>query len=264
MNNLLTKFDNIEVNNNTRISSADQMFCEDQERQYKEFLTFADDYIVYLNYNSLTNVFIRSEHLIDEMHKTKENEKLQFIHNIVDYFRDKYKVTLNSDPIQKKYNYDLTYNIIVNEIIEQLGGYNFTDKAEKEIKDEFKDTLRYNKMKVKNNKISMDDYFYLDHWDVKYKRYRVSYGSDDKFYKLFKALSHFMFKSNDCYFNNTYRIITQEENEKVFTTHHLLNNGIETIKLYKNGKIDLQFSSNEFAQQFAKEYCGYMPDQKSA
>lgn len=256
--NLLNKFDSIEVNNNTRISAVDQEFCEDQENQYKEFLTFADDYIQYLNYNSLSNKYFNSQNLISEMNKTRDYKKLEFILNIVNHFRDVYKITLKHEPIEKKYKDNITYNIIIDEIIEQLEGYNFTDKAEKEIKDEFKNSLRYDKVKVKNSKITIDNFFQLDYWDVKYKKYKVGYHSDERFYKLFKALSHFMYRANEMYFSNTYRIITQEENDDVFTTHRLSNNGVETIKLYKNGKIDLQFSTNEYTQQFAKEYCGYV------
>ena len=70
------------------------------------------------------------------------------------------------------------YDIIVDNIIEQLGGYNFIDKAEKEIKDEFKNVLRHDKIKIKNVKISIDDFFYIDSWDLKYKTYKVSYSSE--------------------------------------------------------------------------------------
>jgi hypothetical protein len=258
MDNFLNKFDDIEINNNSRISEEDQIFCEEQERMYNEFIIFSDDYLEYLKNNSLSNNYYSSTSLISEMDKTRDYKKDMFISKLVDYFRDKYRVTLKAEPIQKKYTISITHDIIINEIIEQLGGYNFEDKAEKEIKDEFKNCLRHDKIKIRNTKISIESFFYIDSWDLKYKSYKVSYNSDEKFYKLFKALSHFLFKSNQSYYGELYNIITREENDNVFKIHDIANNGVKTLKIYKNGKIDLEFSNTEYAQKFAKEYCGYI------
>lgn len=142
MNNILDKFDNIKINNNSRITVEDRMFCEKQEMTYKEFIKFSDTYLQYLNVNSLSNAFYNSNSLVNEMNKTRDYKKDQFIKNIVDYFRDQYKVTLKDESIKKKYNIDINYNIIIDEIIEQLGGHNFNDKASKEIKDALKNQVR--------------------------------------------------------------------------------------------------------------------------
>lgn len=259
MNNILGKFDNIKINNNSRITVDDQIFCEKQEVAYKEFIKFTDDYLQYLNINSLSNIFYNSNNLINEMNKNRNNKKDQFIEKIVDYFRNQYEVTLKHEPIEKKYDININYNIIIDEIIEQLGGYNFTDKAEKEIKDEFKNILRYDKIKIKNKKISIDNFFYIDSWDLKYKYYKVNYNSYERFYKLFKALSHFIYRSNKNLFQDLYDTITQKRNDKVFKTHDIHNNDIiKTLKVYKNGKIDLEFNNPDHMRKFAKEYCGYV------
>jgi len=256
---ILSKFDDIEVKNSSRISSDDQTFCEDQERNYNEFIKFSNDYLGYLKENSLSNSFYNSESLINEMNKTRDCKKDDYISKVVSYFKNKYKVTLDSKSIQKKYDININHDTIVNEIIEQLGGYNFVDKAEKEIKDEFKNELRHDKIKIKNVKISIDDFFYIDSFDLKYKSYSVSYGSDEKFYKLFKAMSHFLYKSSENFFNELYEVITRKNNDDVFRTHDIFNNDIiKTLKIYKNGKIDLEFSNAEHMRKFAKEYCGYI------
>jgi hypothetical protein len=268
MNDLLNKFDTIEVNNNTRISAEDQAFCEDQEQQFKEFLSFADDYIFYLNYNPLSNKFYNSEYLVNEMNKTKENKKDQFISNIVDYFRDKYRVTLKDEPLRKKYNIDVTYNIIIDEIIEQLGGFNFSDKAAQEIKERLKNKIRgYNRnhVNVKKSKVILDDFFYVDQWDKKWGNdYGISYNYRQEFHHLFIAISHFEQGTT----NNTYQgimhTIDYEKGDKVFTTHSMMCIKAESIKLFKNGKVEILFLTPEYAQQFAKEYCGYLPEQKTA
>ncbi len=255
---IMNQFDNIEINNNSRISADDERFCKEQENNYKEYIEYTNNYIQYLKENSFSNIFLDSDSLIKEMNEKRENNKNWFITKLVNYFKDKYKVTLTSDTIIKKYSIEIDYNMIVTEIIDQLGGYSFTDKAEKELKDEFKQAISHNKIKINNQKISIDNFFYIDSWDVKYKEYSVSYSYDEKFHKLFKAFSHFLFKSNQSNFSKLYEIITREKNEKVFTTHEISNTGITGLKLYKNGKIDIEFSNSEYARQFAKEYCGYI------
>ena len=260
---ILTKFDTIEINNNSRISVADQEFCEDQERQYKEFLSFADEYILYLNYNPIANRYYKSENLITSMETTKNNLKAQFISKIVDHFRNEYKVTLNTEPIQKKYNIDITYNIIIDEIIEQLEGYNFTDKASKEIKEAMKDEVRgYNgnvKAEIKKKKVVFDSFFYADCWDKKYGgEPSIGYSSRSGFYKLLKAISHFEQGAIENTYNNIDHAISYEKGDKVFREHSLMCFKAESMKIFKNGKVEVTFLTNEYAQQFAKEYCGYM------
>ena len=255
---ILSKFDNIEINNNSRISADDEEFCKGKEKEYKEFIEFSNNYIQYLEVNKFKNPLYNSQCLIDEMETQRQNKMGVFVNSIVNYFGNKYKVTLTSEPIYKKYSIEINYNNIVSEVIEQLGGYNFTDKAEKEIKDKFKNVVNNDKISIKNNKISIDGFFYIDSFDVKYKTYSVSYNSNRDFHKLFKAISHFLYGSNESYFSNLYDTITQKKNDDVFKTHEIANNGIKTLKLFKNGRIDLEFSSSEYARKFVKEYCGYM------
>ena len=83
---ILSKFDSIEVDNNTKISIDDQTFCEEQESGYNEFLKFSDDYLEYLNNNSLYNTFYNSGTLIDEMNKTRDDKKDIFISKVVTLF----------------------------------------------------------------------------------------------------------------------------------------------------------------------------------
>ncbi len=264
IDDIFNQFDNIEINNNSRISEDDEKFCMEKQKAYNEFIEYTNSYIQYLKDNSFSNIFLNSNSLINEMNEKRVNNKDCFITKIVNHFKDKYKVTLEYKSIQYKYdiNSNINYNIIVTEIIDQLGGYSFSDKAEKELKDEFKNTIRHNEVNIKNTKISINSFFYIDSWDVKYKTYKVAYSCDEKFRKLFKAFSHFLYKSNDSYFSNLYNIISNEKDEAVFKTHEIANKGITALKLYKNGKIDIEFSSSEYTRKFAKEYCGYI--EKSA
>jgi hypothetical protein len=112
-------------------------------------------------------------------------------------------------------------------------------------------------IKLNKTKVIIDDFFSVDTWNKKYGSEEVHYSSRKNFYTLFKALSQFNYGSPDYPFVNVYETIIREKNEKVFTTHTLANNGVLSIKLFKNGKIELVFSTSEYAEKFAKEYCGY-------
>ena len=71
-------------------------------------------------------------------------------------------------------------------------------------------------------------------------------------------MSHFIYNSSESYFRELYDVITGKNNDDVFKTHDIFNNDIiKTLKVYKNGKIDLEFTSAEHMRKFAKDYCGY-------
>ena len=259
---IINTFDNIEINNNSRISADDEEFCKTQEKLYKDFISYTDNYINYLKDNTFSNEIYNSNCLINSITETRNNKKCNFINDIVHYFRQTYKVTLTSESINKKYGIEVTYNNIIDEIINQLDGYSFTDKAEKEVKDEFKETIKHNKIKISSCKISFDSFFYANCYNYgSGNKYEVAYSYDEKFKKLFKSLAHYLNIDSES-FSKLHRTLTSEYNDLVFKTHDIDTNKIKSLKLYKNGKIDIEFSSAEYARQFAKEYCGYI--EKSA
>jgi hypothetical protein len=258
---ILSKFDDVEVTNNSRITEDDETFCKVHENQYKEFISFANKYIDFLENNKLENKYFYSYTLREEMFKKMSDRKCSFIEAIIEYFRKEYKVTLTSEPINKKYDIHITYDMIINEIIEQLGGYNFKDKASNEIKDALKKQVKrgYNdviKATVKNQKIVLDDFFWIDSFDKKYGHNRIGYNYKGGFYKLLTAISHFEQGVLENYYQGIYNKIDREENDDVFKEHTMLNIKAESMKLFKNGKVEVTFKTHEYARQFAKEYCG--------
>jgi hypothetical protein len=88
---------------------------------------------------------------------------------------------------------------------------------------------------------------------------KISY-SDEKLKTLFKALSHF--ESHDTDMNDTFSKIWNEfyegSNKHDILSKYLLEGlkKVKTFKVYRNKKIEIEFSSNQLAQQFASEYCG--------
>lgn len=279
--NILSKFDNIEISNNSRISADDQEFCEQKQAKYNEAITVLLDFV-----NTIKEKFgfyLLSEKIFDQkstneyldrydLDKFKERIPAvytKFIHDITWYFSKKYNITIDSEKIIKKYSYDITYNNILDEIFLQLAGFTFEEKAVKELKDALKQQVKRgydNKIdvKIKNKKVVFDGYFWIDSWDAKYGNYKVSYNSDNNFNKLLTAISHFEQGTTDNCYKGIYQTITQEKDDKVFKVHSLMCIKADSMKLFKNGKVEVTFLTAEYARQFAKEYCGYIEQSATA
>lgn len=275
MNSLLSKFDTIEVNNNTRISAEDQAFCEDQERQYKESIKIQ---LAFLNaFKEVSGIDLLAERYTNQNTKNKyldwykfnkiaelaKETKEKFINEIIWYFEKQYNVTINSDNMGKRYGFDINYNDILDHIFIELGGFNFEEKAVKEIKDKLKDKVMRgydNRIDVliKNKKVVFPNYFYIDSWDKKWGKLKISYNAYKNFDTLLTALSHYEQETTHNTYQGIYEIITNETGDRVFTNHYLMHIKAESMKIFKNGKVEITFLTPEFAQQFAKEYCGYV------
>jgi len=274
--NLLEKFDNLEIKNEDRISEEDKMFCEEQEDIFKKLIVIYDEFILKLkeiepiienhrnkyskkeDYCYVTTAYGGSIAGSDSLEESKNKMKNQFVESICNYFERKYNVTLKEESIYKKYNTSITYNNIIDEIFIQLNGFNFKEKAVLEMKNKFKKVLEYKDVAVKKNKLIITNFFWVDQWDKKYGTYKMSYNSREDFYSLLRCISHF----EQGTIKNTYEGILYKidrlQNDDLFCEHVMMCIKLESIKLFKNGKIEIKFLSNEYAQEFAREYCDYI------
>jgi hypothetical protein len=276
-NDILSKFDNIEVNSNSRISEGDKIFCEENQKQYSESIKIQLDFLN--TFKEVSGIDLLAERYTSQESKNKfldwykfdkiadlaKETKAKFIHEITWYFQRQYNITIDSKKIIEKYDFDVTYENIIDEIFVQLEGYSFEEKAVKEIKDELKEQVKgYNKINVivKNKKVMFPNFFYIDSFDVKYGTYKVNYSSDSAFSKLLTAISHFEQGVTHNNYQGIYRKITDGRNDEVFTTHGLMCFKAESIKLFKNGKVEVAFINSQNALKFAKEYCGYIGEQQ--
>jgi hypothetical protein len=303
MNNLLNKFNNVKVENIERISKEDKEFCEMHTRAYNETL---DCFKRILNdlvdlYNSQVdylisydggkaesyNIYVSScgdfsiNEVIDQILRVQK----KYTSAICSYFSRKYNVTIETDPIYRKYkhieipynsreNRDKTYNKnlveyvsfdynnIIDEIFVQLGGFTFEEKAIQEIKDAtrkiyyYNDYRRTSNITIKNNKMTIDgNYAYKD---TIWNEYRLR----DNFGEIFTSL--YLFDSGIVTDNNTelhnkycgYRNERNLDNYDKYKPYSLTK--VTGIKFFKNGKLEIEFTNSEHAEQFAKEYCGYV------
>lgn len=266
MTTLLNKFDMVTIENDTRISEFDRKYCEKQERMYNEAVTAMKQTLelfkgIYENYSDSDKK--NYKHYIDSHSDIRHIEdrltdfKNSFIHRIISHFEKTYNVTLRDSDINRKYkDIEVTYNNIVDEIFEQLGGFNFEEKAVNELIKACKETV-YNdtKIKVTKNKLSIQDFVYWQSysWD---NSYTIGY-SDGKVNSLFKALSHFEEGSTDTlfYYDQIYEQLNAGSREyDILSKFEIGYNIVESIKFFKNGKVEIVFQTHEQAQQFATTY----------
>ncbi|HAU84591.1 MAG TPA: hypothetical protein DCW90_03510 [Lachnospiraceae bacterium] len=137
----------------------------------------------------------------------------------------------------------------------------FQEKATKEIKDALKDKCYYSSRDEWGIKVSGKKLIYTDGYCSKNKwTNEYEFSSTTWLNLMLNALSY-----------NTYgeRIFIQELSELYgsycvkFNEDDFENGfsapsvGVEHIKFYKNGRVDITFKSGEFCRNFAREWCGY-------
>lgn len=276
---IFNKFDNIEITADQKVSSEDLDFCKDQESIYKQTIAAYNNLneqlqaikpqvtahgIKYSEVGVLGTKYPKSTSFDAgfasyDLEKNIVKIKDRFISIVCYYFKNKYNVTINEDKIQKKFDSNVTYNNIIDEITIQLDGYNFTEKAEAEIKQKLRDSVSHKDITPKGNKISIKDYLYIDTSWSKWGTEKIHYNSNNKVEMIFNAIYHF--ETGFTVLNNELdtmsRKIMNGKNEEVFGVHELNFSKVKSIKILKNGKVEIEFISHTIAAKFANEYCGH-------
>jgi hypothetical protein len=264
---VLSMFDTIDLTQEkTLISDEDREHINKYEESYKATLSvfentlqqlkalyeqFGDDNKTYDSYSFVCR-YNDIRNTEERINKLKDN----FISKVCYYFINKYNVTIDYESICKKYDTTVTTQNILDEIIEQLDGFSFIEKAQQEIKQQLQKETTYSKPVAKGNKLTLSNFFYLDQFDLKWGNYKLSYNSYDKAQILLKAL--YLYEYNITQLTGEaeelYKTFRYGKNDDVFTTHELNMKKIKSIKLYKNGRVDIEFTSNYYAKEFAKDF----------
>ncbi|WP_405169326.1 hypothetical protein [Paenibacillus sp. FSL H3-0286] len=277
---IFNKFDNINITADQKVSGEDLEFCKEQEYIYKELISnynkfyeslqiigekdkehgkkYGDQSGTYFHTQNTAYYYSMSKYdFQDAINKIKN----AFVVCVCGYFEGKYNITIDREMIISKYKEIVTCENIVDEIHEQMGGYNFTEKAEQEIKAKAVNIFKYNdeRISIRNNKLILNGYF-VRH-DSIWKEYRLTNNKEF----IFSALSHFdsgsvkinkELSENYCGYDNE----KKTSNFEKYETQSF--NKVKSIKFLKNGKMEIEFLNNQVATKFANEYCGY--NQKSA
>lgn len=279
---LFDKFDAFEVKSSDRISADDKAFLDKLKSVYESTLDFYKemydrnlaeigkyDKEEYKDFNSLLPAkFSILEAAI--------NHQKSFWSSIYWHFQSKYNLTLDSREIKKEEKYgrlrtyrvyeeDLgvifakqDYNDFVDDILGQLGGRSFEDFAIKQIKDKLHKECfpgGNERISVKNATIKFDSWGYVeDPWreglPYKVRLTNLHKALADAFEK-YVGYTPIICHNFRMYYDFE---ITAEE----LKSGLVVGGDILSIKFFKNGRIDLKFSSPEKAREFARDWCGYM------
>jgi hypothetical protein len=270
MNSLLNKFVNVKIENTERVSQEDKEFCIKMQDQYIQAVTPITNCLKELADMTGVKIFEekcysdKSNNTFIDWYKMKDIKEVathlknSFMNKIIYHFSEKYQVTIKNDFINK-YAFNITYEEILSEIFEQLGGYTFEEKGTLEIKNKLKEnTKQYRgdkeKVKVSKTKISIDSYVYIDTWDAKWGGSpRVHYSSQDKLEDILKGLKHYS-EGSTSLTQEEMKFIREDLRENIGDYKELSYVKINNIKIFKNGKCEINFVSSQDALNFAKEY----------
>lgn len=283
--NLLEKFESIGMGQDTRITEEDKVYCETQQQAYiqarvalKEVLSMVEKYTDQEIDTFTAKGYDRTRYFSLEISKVESvfaDTHQKFIGSLVSYFMQKYSVTLLSSSIcnklipqidrycdddniieeHKKKLYDLSLNWqqVLDCILAQLDGFSFADKAVNELKGKCHiaawDTYRGSKCyEQKKMLISFKDGCY---WNTLFDTPSITLHNSSK--DVIRALSFFetgVLKDVLLDFRDmlSYRFETPE---KTFSCIK-----VSSIKCFKNGRLDIRFTSEEYAREFAEEFLG--------
>lgn len=282
--NILDVFDNIEIKNDTRLSEEDLKVISDLEEKFfkqrdfhfrmKELIESKEDCI----YDGTTNYSsFKQNDLRESNYSAFMDETYRFTSAIYTYFENKYNIKLiksniveygdlkyvtryrdnNANEKLEKFE-SLTKEDVIDDIFEQLGGFNFEDKAKQEVIEYLKkESTTYDKRKpkvqVKGKKVIINEFTYIDSFYPD----RLSYCSEDKMRFLLKGISLY----SDGLIDEGLLKKFKEERLKIKTSSfgifEINKNKVDNIKLFKNRRVDIEFTSVTNAINFAKEFLSY-------
>lgn len=266
----------------TAIQSFQELafFWEDMERQQKELLDEpGSGQTAYLHYLvSRGGPSIKTEEInshIESLHRT-------LIGNIVHHFNSVYNVSASSSEIAANLlpsepdhyrNYDeqedkafheklrsitIRYQDIVDQIILFLGGRSFAEQAFYELTEKCHQgawnlSRKQAEYEQKKNIIRFTYQCSFENWR--------SYGQWellDSMKKILRGLAHYETGTYDLYpygFSELLGYGRLNSSECEFSTCEK----VKSLKLFKNGRVDMKFATEELASKFAEDYLGLVP-----
>lgn len=270
---ILSKFDNVEVTTESKIPVEDIEFCKREQEQYDAAIELIIKLANEIKIASGMDILNKEWHREKSSNPYLDNYKLKeiklvavgmkesFIDKIVYWFRNKYNVTIKTERMHKNHDYNITYENIIDDIYLQLDGFSFTEKAVSELLNKTKNTYHYNEyrkhsnMDIKNSKVVIDGSF--AYRDTIWNEYRLRGGFDD----LFSALYLFdtgSIPKEKTELHNRYCGYQNERNVNNYDRFEPITlSKVVSIKFFKNGKLEIEFKSNYQATIFAKEYLGF-------
>lgn len=216
---------------------------------------------------------------LDSIDKRIKEIQVNFIHGLVYYFADKYDIALNNDEVEKNLGFKapeysrygseskwelemeayrtkstrlLHYNEIVDEILLQLDGLTFADKAIQQIKDNARNSAQNGYHHKANFAVAKKTIKFCDsfsHWQEHHRN-------------VLRALWHYATGSTSLagtWWSREFDIhySYHSEDKRVGSAYEFEDWKVRKFRYYKSGRWDITFATAEDADTFAREYLGY-------
>ncbi|MCD3319504.1 hypothetical protein G8V07_11470 [Clostridium botulinum D/C] len=290
----LNKFDNIEIKNDTRVPAEDLKVIEGYSKEFEEYRNRVLQYELLFKNKPLNPPLYGEDHCYSDLGQENFLEYFysgfikdckKFANKIIYYFKNKYQIELisyfeperheycfnSSNKYEEKLNFykNLTHDTVLDSIFEQLGGFDLNSKMERETKDNMKKLCisckDEERVQLSKNKITLKNIAIVT-YDSVWREYEIDYNYDDNLTTFINAINYFESRSVNIsklntifYHNNGTGGINQEfVKNRIFEKIQLNFNKIKSIIFFKNRRIDIEFTSGQYALEFARDYCGYI------
>lgn len=280
LENLLGKFDSVEVDNTLPISESDLAFCERMQKLYEEKVADlkvwlerlrgleeqhpSPDFMEIKEYGRVDEAWQKK---IDAMQKNPfapfqfsnlygitwvQNQlviiKHTFIEKIKNYFNGEYnlKTEFDRDFIEQRKIEKLHYRHVVDDIVSQCGGLDFEEMGIERLKESFRSEVRYqSNVSFIKDKIKFTNFFYFySSWGgIKWEY------NNSRLPKLRQALSLFETGKFDDICYELQRVVGDEVNfKKPYELHNFSK--VKSVRVYKNGRLDIKFETGTNPKDF--------------
>lgn len=291
---LLEKFENIQIKADNRISQSDRIFCEAHQKAYdhargalvelefywENMISKQKELLAPTNKTSETYLTSYDGLQLSEQKIRKELRTLHtlFIGHLVSYFSETYHFTIDRNDVQcnlipqeptdrwdgdykervKQYtqeldNLELSYTDILEQIFFQIGGRAFFEQALYELKEKCHEAAwnkgnGHAKFERKKSVLQFTGYF------CNYRSwYRdESWELDGRMSDIIRGISHFETGGLDFIPSSLSRLLMRkiDSSQCEFPDCEKL----QSLRMFKNGRVDLKFTSEDYAIQFVEEY----------
>jgi len=277
---LLSKLENVVIQITDKFPAEDMDYCRREVQAYQAAYMLYNEFTEKAGeINASLNALPKSIYVqnVDENSEKLYDCNERFISMICAYFRDKYNISINApewkaiEECTSGYGNRNTAMVplqyVLDSVYKQMGGMSFEEKAFDEIKVEAKRALTSyhgdSRYVIKGIKLIIAD-FYCSYKDRIWERYKAKI--EDQHKAFFKALSHFENGSFDICHKYKFLCYRWEIDEKdgVYDKHSIHSSVIESIKVFKNGKVEIEFKDYRTAVRFMETYFPGLPQQAAA
>ena len=276
---LLSKLENVDIQIIDRFPPDDMEYCRHEEQQYQEvYGIYSEVAFICKDANSKLETYpgdLYIQSVDDNAEKVYKWNK-RFISRICGYFRHKYAVSIDDpnwtarDEESRRNDRDrddiVPLQYILDSVYEQMGGMSFEEKAFNELKADAKDAVvsysGKSKYAIKGTRLVIDDFYHSYKCHI-FKRYQARVEAKHK--AFYKVLSHFEYGSYEI--SHKYDFLCGwelDERDGVYDKHEIYSSIVKSLKIFKNGKVEVEFKDYMTIVKFMDIYFPSVPQQAAA